>query len=374
MSKRTARALAMAAAAAAVAVLAAGCGGGGSSTNASSGCFARTALAHPSWTNAQVSAACAGSSSQPNASLANAYLATGLTWVDYLQWNSTGSGSFTGDTLTGTAPDEQVSSNQTPMTVYVNGSEVTFDGLNPQNGTLADGALTLQVLAPDGTLTTVVFSPGTQAQFNSAVQALQGQAASDNSTELQQQASASSASASAAAEQQAQSDLTAVRGIGFASDLSKLAGDVSQENSALAAEQTAAAAGPNADGGDCYNLDSNVDYDAQENVQYDQQENVGYDMQQGLQPDITSARSAVSALQSDLSGLSSAGLPAPSGASAAINAAQGTISSAISTANGDISQANSDVNQAYAIANGIATGSCAGDGPGSPPSPIPGLS
>jgi hypothetical protein len=64
--------------------------------------------------------------STPDASMANAYLASGSNWVNYIQWNSTGTGSLTDDTITGTAPDEQVSSDQTPITAYVNGSEVTF--------------------------------------------------------------------------------------------------------------------------------------------------------------------------------------------------------------------------------------------------------
>jgi hypothetical protein len=62
-------------------------------------------------------------SQQPSAQAVNAYLATGSGWVDYLQWNSQGTGNLTADTLSGTGPDEQVFSNQTPITVYVNGSE-----------------------------------------------------------------------------------------------------------------------------------------------------------------------------------------------------------------------------------------------------------
>jgi hypothetical protein len=75
-------------------------------------------------------------------------------------------------------------------------------------------------------------------------------------------------------------------------------------------------------------------------------------------------------MQSDLSNLQSSGLPAPSGAQAAITTAQNAISNAVSAANADISQENSYVNQAYSAANSIATGNCAGDGPGSSPSPI----
>ena len=46
------------------------------------------------------------------------------------------------------------------------------------------------------------------------------------------------------------------------------------------------------------------------------------------------------------------------------------IGQAAAKANGEIDQVNADVTQAYSIANGMATGSCAGDGPGRPPVPI----
>jgi hypothetical protein len=187
-------------------------------------------------------------------------------------------------------------------------------------------------------------------------------------------AAASQASADTAAQQQAQNALSTLEGFSLSSDLSQLSRDLTKTSNDLAAEKTAAAAGPNADGGDCYNLDSNVDYDATENVEYDAQEDFGYDLQYNLVPDISSGRQDVSALQSDLSDLQSMGLSAPSGAQAAITAAQNEISSAVSTANADISQENGFVSQAYSVANSIATGNCAGDGPGSTPSPIQDIS
>lgn len=52
-----------------------------------------------------------------------------------------------------------------------------------------------------------------------------------------------------------------------------MASDLKQTNSDLASEEKDAAAGPNADGGDCYNLQQNVEYDAQQNVDYDLQQN-----------------------------------------------------------------------------------------------------
>jgi hypothetical protein len=205
-----------------------------------------------------------------------------------------------------------------------------------------------------------------------------GPLAAQTQQEAQAQASASAAAAQAstdsAAQQQAQSDLTALQGLSLSPDLSQLSGDLTHTSSDLAAEKTAAAAGPNADGGDCYNLDSNVDYDAESNVEYDAQSDFGYDLQVNLVPDISSGRHDISTLQSDLSDLQSTGLPAPSGAQAAITASQKAISKAISTANADISQENSYVSEAYSVTNSIATGSCTGDGAGSAPPPIQDLS
>jgi hypothetical protein len=211
-------------------------------------------------------------------------------------------------------------------------------------------------------------SPGPLA--SQAQQAAQAQAQAQASAS----AAASQASANAAAKQHAQNDLSTLEGFSLSSDLTKLSGDLTQTSNDLAAEKTAAAAGPNADGGDCYNLQSNVDYDAQQNVEYDAQQDLGYDLQQNLVPDISSGRQDISTLQSDLSNLRRMGLPAPSGAQAAITTAQNAISDAVSTANAGISQENGYVSQAYSVAAGIATGNCAGDGPGSTPAPIQAIS
>jgi hypothetical protein len=300
-----------------------------------------------------------------NASLANAYLASGSGWVDYLQWNSTGSGSLTDDTLTGSPPNEQVSSGQTSITAYVNGSEVTFTGLQQQNGTLTNSTLTLQVLQPDGTLGTDTFTPATQNQFNAAVQTLQNEANSDNSAAVQQQAQASQASANAAAEQTASSDLATVQGISFSSDLAKLGADVTKTNTDLGTVKSDAANGPNGSSGDCYNLEGVVDSDVEGTIDADMEGSTAADVD-AITNDIGTARQEVSTFQGDLSNLQSTGLPAPAGAAAAVTAAQNAISAAVSTANGDISAVNADVVTAYQVANGIATNDC--DGPGSPPS------
>ena len=127
-------------------------------------------------------------SSGGNSSLANAYLATGCDLGQLLQWNTSGVGTFTADTLTGTAPNEQVSSDQTPITASVNGSEVTFTGLTQDAGTLANGTLSLQVLDQQtGVLGTDTFTRATQDQFNQAALKLSNQAGTDNSAAVQAQ-------------------------------------------------------------------------------------------------------------------------------------------------------------------------------------------
>ena len=318
----------------------------------------------------------AGAAGGADAGPADSYLATGSGWVDYLQWDATGSGMLTEDTLTGTVPQERVSSSQSPITVTVDGSSVDISGLSSARyGSLSGGSLTLQVLQAGGTLGTDTFTAAGQSAFNGAVQALQQRAQSDDNAGAQQQQAASRASANQAAEQRTSTDLAAVRGLSFGSDLGQLSQDVRKTNSDLAAENTAAAAGQDGPGGpQCYNLTANVDYDAESNVEYDAQNSVGYDLQNNLRPDVATGRQDISALQADLSSLQSLGLAAPPGAPSAMAAARSAISRAVSTANGDIQQVNSDVSQAYSLANSMATGNCAGDGPGSPPSPVKDLS
>lgn len=202
----------------------------------------------------------------------------------------------------------------------------------------------------------------------------QQQARQQAQAQASQSAAAAQASTDAAARQQAQNALSTLQGLSLAPDLGKLSADLTHTSKDLAAEKAAAAAGPNADGGNCYNLTANVDYDARSNVAYDAQADFGYDLQYNLVPDIASGRQDVTALQSALSDLQNLGQPAPPGAQPAITTAQNAISNAVTTANADTSQENGYVTQAYQVASGIATGNCAGDGPGSTPSPIQGIS
>jgi uncharacterized RDD family membrane protein YckC len=167
---------------------------------------------------------------------------------------------------------------------------------------------------------------------------------------------------SSQAEQQAHSDLATLRhDDNFARDLRTLSSDAHQAGPDLATTKSDAALGT-----DCYNV-STVKIDAS-NVAADATI-VRLDLQ-SLTIDIDSATQDIATMKDDLANLSTSGLSATPGAQAAIAAAGKAIRQAAAKANGEIDPVNADVTQAYSVANGIATGSCSGDGPGHPPAPI----
>ena len=307
----------------------------------------------------------------------SSFLASNSAQVEFIQWQPAASGGIQGtiasDQVSGTAPDETVSVQSVQFTGTVNGSSVTMNidggflvGIRTLNATLNGGTLSLSFVGSSGSIQTSTFVQSGISAYNLAVAALHKQVSHANVLAAQEQARAQQQQQDNQDLQTAQQDLATVQGVSFASDLNALAGDVKQTNSDLAGEQKDAAAGPNADGGGCYNLQQNVEYDAQQNVDYDLQQNVGYDLQQNLLADIRSARQDVATLEGDLQALSGDGVAAPAGVAAAISSVDSAIRQAKATANADIDQANADDVQAYSIADNMATGSCAGDGIGKP--------
>jgi hypothetical protein len=166
-----------------------------------------------------------------------------------------------------------------------------------------------------------------------------------------------------ASQAQAQSDLAALHHDDnfVGGDLRALSSDARLTGSDLAATKSDAALGT-----DCYNV-STVKIDAT-NVKTDAS-TVSIDLST-LTSDIGAVTEDVAAIKNDLANLTASGPPATPGATAAIAAAGKATRQAAAKANGEIDQVNADVTQAYSIANDIATGSCAGDGPGRPPIPI----
>jgi hypothetical protein len=165
-----------------------------------------------------------------------------------------------------------------------------------------------------------------------------------------------------ASQAQAQSDLAALqRDDNFVGDLRALSSDAHLTGPDLAATKGDAALGTG-----CYNV-STVKIDT--TILKQDASTVSIDLST-LTTDIGTVTQDVAAMKNDLANLTASGLPATPGAAAAIAAAGKAIGHAAANANGEIDQVNADVTQAYSIASGMATGSCAGDGPGRPPVPI----
>jgi hypothetical protein len=165
-----------------------------------------------------------------------------------------------------------------------------------------------------------------------------------------------------ASQAQAQSDLAALQhDDNFAGDLRALSSDAHLTGPDLAATKGDAALGTG-----CYNV-STVKIDA--TILKQDASTVSIDLST-LTADIGTVTQDIPAMKTDLANLTASGLPATPGAAEAIAAAGRAIGQAAAKANGEIDQVNADVTQAYSIANGMATGSCAGDGPGRPPVPI----
>lgn len=152
----------------------------------------------------------------------------------------------------------------------------------------------------------------------------------------------------------------------FGSDLAALATDVKATDVDLGTTRSDAAQGA---GDYCTNVNSTVFNDAASTVFNDAQSSYFNDLQT-LARDIGTTRTDVTSLQAALKQLTIDGLPAPSGSSGAIASAISAIASALAAGNIGADQVNGDVLAAYRVANGMATGSCAGMGPGNPPAGV----
>jgi hypothetical protein len=309
------------------------------------------------------------------------YICRGRSNDSLLQWTETNghlSGTYSYSEIIGHAPQEQVTSNNGDLDGTLNGGDavsITLGSLQPMDGTLSGGALTLDVPHSDRSFQPGSCGASSMSDWNRTVSSLESAVAGDNGTALREQASAAQASASAAAsqaaadqaaEQQLRGDLSQLRSWSLSGDLSALSTDVQAAGTDLGTLKTDAANGP---GNYCGNADT-VDGEA-DTVDGDADSLIG-----GLDTltyDISTGKQYITTVQNDLATLQSDGLAMPSGASAAVSSAQSEISQAVSTANRDIATVNGDVSTAYTVANDLAgTASCRG--PGSPPSPIADIS
>jgi hypothetical protein len=155
----------------------------------------------------------------------------------------------------------------------------------------------------------------------------------------------------------------------FSTDLQDLKQDVAEANNDLAMTR---ADGAHGQGDDCDNLEA-VDSDAADAVTADQQDAAEADLN-SLTADLASANDDIQAVNQALTAVQQDGNEPPPGATDAIAAVRSAEDLAKSTANAEIQAVNADVTSAYAVADSLATGSCAGDGPGEPPGPLATLS
>ena len=304
------------------------------------------------------------------------YLCSGSTSDELLQWRDDSgdlNGTYEFAQLSGQAPSEQVSSNSGELSGTLDGTAITLNiGLSqPLYGSLSGSQLSLNVPQSDGTIQASTCNQSSLSDWNSKVAALGSQASGDNQGANQAAAAQASASASASQEASAQDDVsTLTHDTNLSGDLGQLGSDVQATDRDLGTTRSDAA---NGNGDQCINASTTVYNDAATTVYNDVLTTV-YNDANTLANDIATLRKDIGTVQSDQTALSSAGLSGTPGAGAAVSAAQSAIASAITTANADIDHANRDLSAAYAVADSVGTGQCAGDGPGNSPSGVNHLS
>jgi hypothetical protein len=286
------------------------------------------------------------------------YLGTDQSDVVFIQWQAPTSsghlqGTMTADRVSGTAPNQTVSVTNIPFTGTISGNSVTLTVTalfvtERIFGTLSGGKLTIQATTANGTIQSGTLIQAGVSSYNKAVDGLHARVRQANLM-----------AARAQAEQAAQSDLATLQSdASFGNDLNTLLSDGQQASSDLATVKSDASHGPGSYCDNVYTVSDDA-YTVDDDLY-----SLSSDLTT-LTDGIATVRQDIRTVNSDLANLSASGLPAPLGAASGIATAQRMITEAIATANGYIDQANADDTTAYAIANGLATGSCAGQGPGS---------
>jgi predicted nucleic acid-binding Zn-ribbon protein len=292
------------------------------------------------------------------------FICSGGSSAELLQWQDNNgylSGSYEYSSISGQAPQEQVSSNSGGLSGTLNGNAISLTiGLQqPLYGTLDGSQLTLNVPQSDGSFQAGTCNSGSLSDWNSAVQALDSQVTSDNSTALQQQAQASSAAAQqehvqqvSNAQQSLSNDVSTLQSDSSSlNSNTQLASDINQMKTDYQTEQndwqTAQTQGSCSDG----SLGSDVATVSSDSATVDS------DLA-SLQSDVTSIQDSLSGIQtdisnvnSDLSTLQNLGATPGIDASGALAAGQ----KAISNANAAIQWANGQGNGIDGQAHQLAT-------------------
>ncbi|MGB6455868.1 MAG: hypothetical protein WBH47_15440 [Streptosporangiaceae bacterium] len=304
------------------------------------------------------------------------YVGTNGTAVALITWSAPqsgrASGTITAATLSGTAPTQKVNAQTVPVTVRLNGSDVSFNGsrlaalAGPMvTGTMRGGRLTITAPDASGYLESAVLRSATSAVYGSDLAKLRQRVSRDNTAAKRTQSPTPTPTHQQLAgqvttdQQQVASDVSSLQTdtSAVSSDLTQMDTDVQQTSTDLAQLNSDAAGGQ---GPSCENV-ATVDDDA--TTVDDDGSTVGDDSST-ITADVGTVQSDISQLTGDLATLhkdggSPVGDPSPQ---TVISQAQAAISNAVSQANSYIGTVNGYLKQAYTTANNLAGSNCGGSG------------
>lgn len=295
------------------------------------------------------------------------YVGTNRTTAVLITWSAQqdgrARGTITDDTLSGTAPSEIVQVQTVPVTVRINGSDVSFNGTRIDalgtttiSGTLSGGRLS--IFAPDATgyLESAVLRSGSRALYNSDLAKLRQRVSHADTTAKRSHAQHQNSAQITTDEQQVTTDISTLQNdVGaLSTDVTQMSQDAQQVNSDLAQLNSDAANGA---GPSCENV-TTVESDA---TTVDSDGSIVGDDSTNVTSDISTVKSDISQLISDVKALLKAGGTATGNPSpqTVISQADAEISTALTQANSYITTVNGYLQQAYTTTNNLAGGSCA---------------
>jgi predicted small lipoprotein YifL len=317
------------------------------------------------------------------------FLASDNTAVLLVEWGPVSGGSASGTItyydLTGTAPDEWVGVDNTPMTiswlrivrglVSFQGTSVTISPSALQDvfggskipGTLSGDTLTLSP-PPDasaGLRSAHVLMAASSQQYNAAVGKLQNEVTNENNTAASQQAAAQQARRTASGESALSQAVTALQNDvrTLAQEVTTARSDVTQADADLSTLESDAAGGQGPYCDNAYTV--NEDAHTVNDDGYTMSDDVGT-----VEDDIADVNAGIAKVQVDVTAVHKDGGTVPKDAGTTVSNAQSTVSRAASTVNADVATVNGYLQAAYSDASSNA-GSC--NGPGQP-SPVTGIS
>jgi hypothetical protein len=307
-------------------------------------------------------AAVASSSPEPGVST---YICSYSSEDLLLQWKDQGgylSGTYQDARLTGTAPQEQVTSGSGQLSGSISGSGITLNiGFStPVYGTVNSSSVTLNVPQQDGTIQPVTCPASDLTHWNKAVAALNQQASRDNQVANQQAARAQHDQQVSQAQQDLANAVSRLEGdkstlnndTSLSDAVSQMKQDYEQEQSQWQTVQSDSCQNMSYDAG-------TVGYDAG-TVNYDLG-TLNYDVTSLQDGDIQAVKKDLSDVSSDLAALQNLGATPGTDSSSAVAAGNKALTSAanaISWAQGQGEIINGEAQQLATTAQNYANSHC----------------